>query len=254
MANQYISVSSSQSTNAAGNQSTVYVSMTLYSNGWSFDGYTTGFGLRIGDAWYQDTGPRTLYNPNSWTVSWSRTYNHDANGFRGAVDTEGYFDGTGPYMPDYLSAGGGTQGAVDYDRRPAQPSYCNNTLEANKTLTASWNAVSSPAGTPTYYVQYASAAAGAGYGGWSGEYSTTGTSYNFNLPRAATHKFRVRAANSDGGTGYTESGGVYVPSGGKIFNGSSFVLTSFARKFNGSSWVDLQIARRFDGSNWVDIS
>ena len=254
MANQYLTANSWQVNGPGDNQTTVYCTITLVSNGWSYSGYSCSHRVWIGGQNYDGGGPNELWNPNSWSTTYSRTFNHDANGYRGDVGCSAEFWGAGPYVPGYLSAGAATQPAVDFDRRPAQPAWCGNTLEANKTLTASWNAVSSPAGTPTYYVQYASAAAGAGYGGWSGEYSTTGTSYNFNLPRAATHKFRVRAANSDGGTGYTESGGVYVPSGGKIFNGSSFVLTSFARKFNGSSWVDLQIARRFNGSSWVDIS
>lgn len=256
MAGQYIGVSSSQSTNAGANQSTVYVTMTLYSNGWSFDGYTTYYGIRIGDAWYTGTAVRTLYSPNSWSVSASRTYNHDANGYRGAVDTEAYFDGTGPYMPDYLSAGGGTQGAIDYDRRPATPAFSTITVNSDKTISLGWAAVSSPAGTPTYYVSYASAVGGGGYGSWSAESSTTATSFVYSgLPRGVTYKFRIRASNSDGFTGYSaDYPGYFLPAGGKIYDAGSFRLTAFGRKFDGTNWIDLTTAKKFDGSTWVDLS
>lgn len=263
MAGQYISVSSSQSTNEAGNQSTVYVSMTLYSNGWSFDGYTTYYGLRIGDQWSTGVGVRTLYNPNSWTVSWSRTYNHDANGFRGAVDTEAYFDGTGPYMPDYLSAGGGTQGAIDYDRKPAAPSTVSVTVNADKSVSVTSNAVTSLAGTATYYVGYrTSSDGGSNFGSWS-SYTTipsNARTYTYtagSLTYGLTYQFRMYASNSDGSSAATTSNSpstVFLPAGGKRFDGSTWNPTGTAKRFDGTNWNTLTVAKRFDGTSWVDMT
>lgn len=251
MAGQYISVSSWQTTNEAANQSTVYVGMTLYSNGWSFDGYTTGYGLRIGDQWSTGTGVRTLYSPNTWYVEWSRTYTHDANGYRGAVDTEAYFDGTGPYMPDYLSAGGGTQGAVDYVRKPGTPPSLTATVNSNKTITVNVGSVSSPAGTPTYYVDYSQN--GAAY---TGQQSSTGTSFTFSgLTPGQNYGFRAFATNSDGTGGlvYTAST-VFLPSGGKRWDGSSWVPVQMFKRWDGSNWVDISMAKRWNGSAWVDLT
>jgi hypothetical protein len=250
MAGQTIGVSSSQSTNAGANQSTVTVTMTLYSNNWSFDGYTTYWGIRIGDAWYSDVWIRTLYSPNSASVTISRTYNHDANGYRGDVTCEAYFDGTGPYMPDYLSAGGPTQGAIDYDRRPGSPGFVTPTVNSNKTISVSVGGVSSPAGTATYHVQWSQNG-----GAWQGEQTSTGTSFTFSgLLPGQNYQFRAWATNSDGTGGTTYSGVVFLPSGGKRFDGSSFVTTQLARRYTGTGWTDLSIARRYNGANWVDLS
>lgn len=256
MAGQYLGANSWQTTNAAGNQTTVYCTITLYSNNWSYDGYTVSHRVWIGGQNYDGDGPRTLYSPNTWSATYSRTFNHDANGYRGAVGCSAELWGSGPYMPGYLSADGGTQGAVDFDRRPATPGAPSVTVNSDKTISLSWSAVSSPASTATYYIQYASATGGGGYGSWSSEVSTTSTSYVYSgLARGVTYKFRLRAANSDGTTGYgAESGANFLPAGGKIYESGAWRLTAFGKKFNGTSWVDLTTAKKFDGSTWVDLS
>lgn len=255
MAAQTIGVSSWQTTNEAANQSTVYVGMTLYSNGWSFDGYTTYYGLRIGDAWSTGVGVRTLYSPNNWYIEWSRTYTHDANGYRGDVSTEAYFDGTGPYMPDYLSAGGGTQGAINYDRKPAAPSSVSAVLNADRTITVTSNAVSSPAGTPTYYLQSSDNAGSS----WASEITIGGNARTYTyavnaLAPGNTYLFRMRASNSDGYSAFTNSNSLFYPSSGKRFDGSNFVQMTTAKRFDGSAWADIATAKRFDGSNWINLS
>jgi hypothetical protein len=250
MAAQTIGVSASQSTNAGANQSTVTVTMTLYSNGWSFDGYTTYYGIRIGDAWYTGTAVRTLYSPNNWSVSASRTYNHDANGYRGDVPVEAYFDGTGPYMPDYLSAGGPTQGAIDYDRRPGSPATVTATVNSDKTISVAVAAVSSPAGTPTYYVEYSQNS-----GAWTGQVSSTNPSFTISgLTPGSNYQFRAWAANSDGTGGTTYSNVVFLPSGGKRYTGTGFSPTSIARRYTGTGWQDLSIAKRYTGTGWTDLT
>ncbi len=256
MAGQYIGVSSDQSTNEGANQSTVTVSMTLYSNGWSFDGYTTYYGLRIGDQWNTGTWIRTLYSPNNVTVSWSRTYTHDANGNRGAIDTEAYFDGSGPYMPDYLSAGGGTQGAINYDRKPAAPSTVTPVLNADKSISVTSNAVSSPAGTATYYVAYSSN----GGSTWSSDITISGNArtYTFaagSLTYGLTYKFRMKASNSDGTSAYTTTtSDTFLPAGGKRFDGSTWNATGTAKRFDGTNWITLATAKRFNGTSWADLT
>lgn len=256
MAAQTIGVSSSQSTNEGANQSTVNVTMTLYSNGWSFDGYTTYYGIRIGDAWYTGEATRTLYSPNNWSVSASRTYTHDANGYRGDVTVEAYFDGTGPYMPDYLSAGGPTQGAINYDRKPAAPTSVTSTLNSDKSITVTSNAVSSPAGTATYYVSYSSN----GGSTWS-SYTTipsNARTYTYtlgSLPMGLNYRFRMYASNSDGSSAaFTQTSDVFLPAGGKRYDGSSWGATLTAKRYDGSAWQTLTTAKRYDGSSWINLS
>lgn len=250
MAAQTIGVSSSQSTNEGANQSTVYATMTLYSNGWSFDGYTTYYGIRIGDEWFTGTATRTLYSPNTWSVSAQKTFNHDANGYRGDVSVEAYFDGTGPYMPDYLSAGGPTQGAINYDRKPGSPASVTATVNADKTITVAVAAVSSPAGTPTYFIQYSQNG-----GAWTGTQSSTNTTQTVSgLAPGSNYQFRAYATNSDGTGGTTYSSTVFLPSGGKRYTGTGFSPTSIARRYTGTGWQDLSIAKRYTGTGWTDLT
>jgi hypothetical protein len=127
---------SSQDTSATRqgqNNSIVYAAAYLnWSSGESFAGYTTSGGVTIGDTRYGFTGPTQVnyvsYSPyygslsGSTTVgSASRTYPHDTNGARGAVGCSVDFNGGGGYAPGALSAGAGTQPAVDYNRTPGTP-------------------------------------------------------------------------------------------------------------------------------------
>lgn len=259
MAGQYISVTSSQSTNEAGNQSTVSVNMTLYSNGWSFDGWTTGYGLRIGDQWWTGTWIRTLYNPNSASIGVSRTYTHDANGYRGDVSTEAYFDGTGPYMPDYLSAGGGSYGAIDYVRLPGAPSSVT-AVAVGSVITVTSGEASTPGPTITAYkVSYASSTnGGSTWSSWSSESNMTSRVYTYSsLTPGLTYKFRVRATNGDGDGPFTESNTLFLTAGGKRYTGTNWALTvAAAKRFNGSAWVSLATAKRYDDvtKTWVTLS
>ena len=260
MAGQYISVTSSQSTNEAGNQSTVTVSMTLYSNGWSFDGWTTGYGLRIGDQWWTGTWIRTLYSPNSVNINTSRTYTHDANGYRGEVSTEAYFDGNGPYMPDYLSAGGGSYGAIDYVRLPGAPSSAT-AVAVGPIITVSCGEASTPGPTITAYkVSYASSSnGGATWSDWSvTEQTMTSRSYTYSsLTPGLTYKFRVRAQNGDGYGPYVESNTVFAAAGGKRRTEADWALTvGAAKRYTGSAFTPLTILKRYDdvSDTWVNLS
>lgn len=252
-----LGISTSESQNPGSNQSTVYVTGTLYTGGNSYSGYSTSYSVVIGGVTVASgAGPTALWNPDSWSFSGSYTYTHDANGYRGAVGTAVYFSGSGGYSPGNLGTGGTTYGAIDYDRKPAIPAAPTAVVNSDKTITVNWSAVSSPAGTATYYIQYAAAVGGGGYGAWSSEVSTTSTNYLYSgLARATTYKFRVRAQNSDGNSGYgAESAGYFLPAGGKIYENGAWRLLNFARRFDGVNWIDLTIAKRFDGTNWVDLT
>ena len=254
MAAQTLGATSWQTTNEAGNQSTVYVTVTLYSNGWSYDGYSCSHYVYIGGQQYGGAGPNTLYSPNNWSTTYSRTFNHDANGYRGDVGCSAEFYGAGPYVPGYLSTSAATQGAIDYDRNPAAPSTVTPVLNADRTITVTSNAVSSPAGTATYYIQ----SSGDSGANWSSEITISGNNRYYIYPVNAlapggTYIFRMRASNSDGYSAYTNSTSLFYPSSGKRTDGTSWSQMVTAKRFDGSSWVDISTAKRYDGSNWVNL-
>lgn len=251
MAGQTLGANSWQTTNAAANQSTVYVTITLYSNGWSYDGYTASHSVNIGGNVYGGDGPRTLYSPNNWSTTYSHTFNHDANGYRGAVGTSAAFSGSGPYVPGSLSADGGTQGAVDYDRKPGTPPSLTATVNSNKTITVNVGSVSSPAGTPTYYVAYTQNG-----GAYTGQQGSTGTTFTFSgLTPGQNYGFRAFATNSDGTSGFVyTSSTVFLPSGGKRWDGTNWVPVQMFKRWDGSNWVDISMAKRWNGTAWVDLT
>lgn len=198
-----IGISSWQTTNEAGNQSTVYCTLTLYSGGNSYSGYNTSWGMSIGGASFSGSGPTALSNGGSWSTTQAYTFTHDANGYRGAAACYVSFNGSGGWSPPYMEAGPSTQGAIDYDRKPASPAISFTRSAA--TVSVSLGAVSSPAGTPTYYCERSQNS-----GAWGD--SKTGQSPVYSgLALGSTQQFRSYATNSDGTSGYTYSSVLNVP-------------------------------------------
>lgn len=252
-----LGISTSESQNPGSNQSTVYVTGTLYTGGNSYAGYSTSYSVVIGGMTVASgAGPTELWNPASWSFSGSYTYTHDANGYRGAVGTAVYFSGSGGYSPGNLGTGGTTYGAIDYDRKPAAPSTVTPVLNADKSISVTSNAVSSPAGTATYYVAYSSN----GGSTWSSDITISGNArtYTFNagsLTYGLTYKFRMKASNSDGTSAYTTTTvDTFLPAGGKRYDGSTWNPTGTAKRHNGTDWQTLSIAKRHNGTDWVDLS
>lgn len=265
-----ISVGASQSTNEAGNQSTVYATLYLSWSSWeSFANYDVEGYVNIGGSVAGAAAPRQVNYPNAVQsgtiaiVSHSVTYTHDANGYRGAVGTSGSFDGDGGYSPGDLSVGGPSFGAIDYDRKPAAPTTVSVAINADKSVTVTSNAVSSPAGTATYYVGYrTSTDGGSTWGSWS-SYTTipsNARTYTYSagsLTYGLTYQFRMYASNSDGSSAATTSNSpstVFLPAGGKRFDGSTWNPTGTAKRFDGTNWNTLTVAKRFNGTSWVDMT
>lgn len=264
----FITLGTSQSTNEAANQSTV--SATLYLN-WnnydSFAGYDTEGYINIGGNVAGAAAPRQVNYPNAVgsgsvaILSHSVTFTHDANGYRGAVGTSGSYDGDGGYSPGDLSVGGTTYGAIDYDRKPAAPSTVTPVLNADKSITVTSNAVSSPAGTATYYVGYSSSSdGGATWGAWS-SYTTipsNARSYTYtlgSLTQGLTYRFRMYASNSDGSSAATTSGtNVFLPAGAKIWNGTEWKNGTVANIYTSTGWKPITTAKTYNGTSWVNLT
>jgi hypothetical protein len=256
-----LSLSTSQSTNEAGNQSTVSASLFLtWSNANRYSGTSTSGSINIGGNVIGFTGPTsggsTAQTGSQFLASHAVTFTHDANGVRGAVGTSAAFDAApNQFAPQNLSTSGTTFGAIDYDRRPAVPTSLVATLNANKTVTVTSNSVSSPAGTATYRIEREeSTNNGATWSGYGNETTSTSTSQTLSLAFGKLYRFRVRVSNSDGFSGYYTPGQtLFVPAGGKIWNGTTFNNATTSQIWKGSSWSTITTAKRFNGTSWVDL-
>lgn len=119
----------------------------------------------------------------------------------------------------------------------------------NVTVTVGPSATNGGATISGYYVQSSTDGTT-----WTTAAATTGGSYTYtSLTPGLTYMFRAYATNSTGNSA-TTSTTVFVPAGGKRFDGSIWTSTSTAKRFDGTNWVDLTIAKRYDGTNWVDLS
>jgi hypothetical protein len=255
-----ISIGTSQSENPGANQSTVSATLYLtWNNRDAYSGYNFNCSINIGGNVRTVQMPTAFFAPTQTgsvaVNSHSVPYNHDAAGFRGAVGTSGNIAGPGGFAPGNISVGGTTYGAIDYSRPAGNVPFVSASNVSN-VISVSWGQAPAPFGPVTYYWQVRSSSnGGATWGGWSGETATTSLSTSGTYSPGLTYQFRVRAANSDGGGGYTESNTVFLNAGGKRWTGSNWALTTTAAKrFTGSAWVDLTTAKRWNGSSWVNLS
>ena len=261
-----IRLATSESQNPGANTSAVTATLYLtWDNRDAYSGSNFNCSVTIGDTTYSTPMPTAFFAPTqsgeTQVHSITRTYGHNPNGERGSVGTSGNIAGPGGFAPGNLSATGPTYPAINYDRRPAAPSTVTPVLNADRSITVTSNAVSSPAGTPTYYVaSSASSDGGATWGAFS-SYITipgNGLSYTYtlgSLPQGLTYRFRMYASNSDGNSGETISASsVFLPAGGRRWTGSAWASTQTARRWNGSSWVNLTTAKRWNGSSWVNLT
>lgn len=184
---------------------------------------------------------------------------HNDNGDK-AVNVQASFNGNSPL--GYTDIGSQTYTLTDFDRKPAAPSTVSISIGADKSVTVSSNAVSSPASAANYFIQIASSTDGSTWSAWSGEYTipSQGRFVTYaagSLTYGLYYKFRMRAGNSDGYSAYTESNNpssIFLPAGGRRFDGSTFNPTTIAKRHNGTDFVTLTIAKRHNGTSFVDLT
>lgn len=235
------------------NRTYCYVSIDLHSTNQYFQGYAGGGRLNVEGSDVQYYGGNYSlpgYNSAITIGSWQGYVYHDANGY-GQVDVFSDFDtaSSPSYLPDYISVSYAEAAPVNYDRKPTAPTSVVPTVNADKSITVVINGVSSPAGAATYYCSYSQNG-----GAFTGTQSGSGTSYTFSgLTPGANYVFRAYATNSDGTGPSTDSASTFLPSGGKIFNGTSYVSAQTAKIYNGSSWVPIVTAKVYDGTTWKNM-
>lgn len=257
-----LSSSSGQNTNLSGsNKSTVSVSATVTITNGYFQGLQSYGYIVINGTTYTITGPTYMaalsdphVAPATWDFGYSVDIEHDINGYRGDVGCYAYFRIDG-YSSHDCDSDTGDQGAINYDRKPAAVTGTAATVNPDKSVTVTFGGGASPGGNPalssTYNLQYSQNGGGFVSAGTGGSPRTvTG------LTPGSNYVFRAYATNAsnDGAGAYADSASVFLPSGGKRYDGSSYIPTQTAKRYDGSAWQTIVTAKRYDGSSWVNLT
>lgn len=264
-------VNATASSVPASNYSTVSYSMQLRADTSpsGFDGYSPDTSLTYitinGVKYYCTAGQRTV-NRGSTVTFFSGSVNIAHNtttgvgswSFSGRLEMQNPYPGTS-FMPPVMTTGTGTVAGTDFNgpSAPAAPT-CSvagqavtvvsgaataNTLAITKyeyrwsTDDATWTTVS-PLNTTTA--------------------TSTTSSPTFTATPGLTYYFQTRAISTvtyAWGTGeWSTSTSLFVPAGGKRYNGTAFVATATAKRYNGTSFVSLGTAKKWNGTAWVSLS
>jgi len=147
---------------------------------------------------------------------------------------------------------GSLVGSFDWASVPSSPASITPT-RSGRSVTVVLTASSGGDGASpitAYAVQYSKDG-----GAWTGAADHSGSVTYTNLTPGSTYRFRGYAGNAVGSSLAIESGNVFIPAGGKRFDGTNWVNTSIAKRLDASgNWVDLSIAKRLTASGWVDLS
>lgn len=249
------------SSNIAANTSVMRIDLYVYSAYNDSSTYTAQFNTSIngnGTNGSWTWGYTNLSAGNHLVGTQDVTVTHAANGslscgFAISSSTSGW--GTASASGTISSPGEIT----DFNFAPGAPASCTAVVTGNSITVTSGISTAYPiGGTVSYYVSYASSSdGGSTFGSWSSNSLMSSRAYTYSsLTLGLTYKFRVFATNTagDGNSGYTGSGNYFLASGGKRWNGSSWVRTVTASKrWNGSAWVDMTIFKRWNGTAWVDL-
>lgn len=195
--------------------------------------------------WSTNNSTWTTVTPLNTTTITSRT---SSPAFTGTTTQVYYFqtrgvssEGNGAWSPTATSPG-----------VPSAPSSITTTRTARDvTVTVGAPTTNGGSAVTGYFVQYSTNAGST----WSTAQAMTAQSYTYTgLTAGLTYRFRTYATNVTGNSAYTTAPDLFVPAGGKRYDGSAWNSTATAKRFDGSAWVDLTTAKRFDGSTWIDLS
>lgn len=243
----------SENTNSGANTSTVNWSFYLKcSSGSAYNNNN--------NAWYVQIDGSTRASGNStYSLSaggskllssgTSQSINHNTDGSK-SINVKAYYDENGDTISE-------TMVLTDYVRVPSAVSSVSTSVNGN-VITVSWPDASAPFGPITYhYANRYSTDGGSTWSNWSGESTTTSTSFTGTYTAGRTYQFYVYPSNGDGNGGTTYSNPVFLAAGGKRFtttSPSSLVLMQTKKRYTSSGWVDITVRKRWDGNNWVNLS
>lgn len=143
---------------------------------------------------------------------------------------------------------------------PGTPGPISATTPAGRSVTVSTGTASDGGATIDAYYAQASADNGTTWGtatamtynSGTGKYDAVFTG----LSGGATYAFRVYAHNEMGNGSTASVSNIFIPSGGKKYDGSNFVNASTASRRNESNtaWVGLTITKKYVDGSWVDLT
>lgn len=174
------------------------------------------------------------------------------------LDQVADFTGTGTQIYYFQTRAVSSEGAGAWSPTvtsfgvPSAPASIATSRTA-RSVTVTVGASATNGGTPivNYFAQYSTDSGST----WSTAQVVSGGSYTFNsLTPALTYVFRAYSTNGIGSSATISSSSLFVPAGGKRYDGATFTSTTIAKRWSGSAWVDLTIAKRWSGSAWVDLS
>lgn len=232
----------------------VYLNASGYN---AYSGYSTSGGGSVDGQGFSFGGPSSASLSNSGQVVNTTDFwiYGDINGYHGTVSASAWFQGSGGYSPPYITASA-SSGGFDWNRSPAAVTGTTATVNTDKSVTVSFSGGASPGGSPgltsTYHVSYSKNGAA-----FTGDYTGSGSPITITgLAPGNNYVFRAWATNgsSDGASSSTDSASVFIPSGGKIYNGTAWVPTTTAKIYNGTAWVDLSTAKIYNGTSWVNLT
>lgn len=177
----------------------------------------------------------------------------------------------------------GTDRVIDFTGATATQIYYFRSRAISSEGTGPWSGTGTSAGIPTapsgisavrstndvtVTVSASSSNGGSAITGYGVQYSTDGSTWStaqtigasggstvFNdLAPALTYTFRAYATNAVGNSAYATSAGVFIPAGGKRWDGSAWQSTTIGRRWTGTEWTNLTVARRWNGTDWIDLS
>jgi hypothetical protein len=245
------------STSIANNNSVVTWSLYVVGNNASFGlDFSSTYSVTINGVNYQGTWNYDFRSNNTRVLDGNTlTVAHNADGSKTISASGSATDNAGNLGSASTS---GTLALDDFNFTPGAPTSFTASNVPGTGIVTNWAASFSYKTPVTYYLSYRSSTdGGSTWGAYSGESTTTNLTYTFaGLTRGLTYQLRIRAYNGfDNFSGYASNQPiVFVPAGGKRWNGSAWVSTATAKRWNGSAWTDLTIAKRWNGTTWVDLS
>lgn len=191
------------------------------------------------------------WNGSSWS-SYSGTQSNTTRSFSFpslALGTSYRFRG---YAGDSEGTGGAVTSDVAIPNVPSAPASIAVTTPAGRSVTITAGTAANNGATVTSYIAQQSSDNGvtwknaAGTLNGSDTMSAQSITYN-NLVGGATYKFRVYAANEMGSGATTTSASIFVPSGGKRYNGSAFINASVAsrRDATNTGWTPIATTKKY---------
>lgn len=246
------------------NESTIRGVLTLSHSGSGspFNNNASSASMTIGSSNWSWSGGYNLPGNSSLTLlDKSVVVAHSADKGTGSVGVSGSFTGNGGFPIGSGTISTKTYTMEDFDRKPSTAGTVTASVNSNKSITVNVGNTTSLAGSPTFWFASSSdngatwSAATTGTTSLVSGSTYTGQMVYTGFTPGQTYLFRAYATNSDGiGGTTTMASGVFLNSGGKRWNGSSWVPVSIFKRWNGTAWVDVTIAKRWNGSAWVDLT